>query len=112
MSFVSLDYSDSTANRDNYMLVDDEFGELEVKDWATVVDAYIDRKLPVGRNLALATIYFTTRSVANAASADSSALSIEEFVEWQNEECISCIPNWEQHARERDEYLAKLIPLL
>lgn len=106
MSFVSY-----RNNRENHIVVDSELGEIKLKlmdevDCAAIeialVKVYIENDLPVGRNIALATIYW--HKILKQ--------SISHYTEWQDKYCPAHIPNWSQYAKERDEHLEKLLPLL
>lgn len=84
-----------------FTLVDSEFGEIKVvASWwvIAVVKAYRERDLPVGRNLALATIH----------DAKKHDRSIEFLASRQDLYCACVRP----YAKERDEYLEKMLPLL
>lgn len=94
-----------------YTLVDSELGRIEIREENLVgalaaakiiVETYSKHNLPIGRNLALAMLYY--RKKYN--------WSIKESTKWHDEYCPAHIPNWKQYAAERDYELEKLIPLL
>lgn len=106
MSFVSIKAEVYDIVDSYYTIVDSDFGEIEIKDWAycaAIIQLYSTRNLPIGKNLALATIYWSKLYWSN---------DIERLIFWQNEVCPQYIPNWAQYAKEQNEYLEKMLPLL
>lgn len=113
MSFISYKYKHDQSYTDCsiYSIMDSEFGEAEIlvsnpaqrsELTIAVVKTYIARNLHVGKNMALLTIFLHKKW----------AFSIDSLVEYQDIECPRSISNWKQYAKERDEHLAKLLPLL
>lgn len=98
MSFISFSF-------EGISLTDSEIGEVDFNHdeifWLEYIRIYSERNLPVGRNLALATIWYS-----NVVK-----YSVAKIVEVQDMHCVDH-PNWKQYAKERDEYLVKLLPLL
>lgn len=116
MSFVSIDFKRSELTptpKFIYSLVDSDFGEVEIgftpreekvltQLTQAVVNCYSERKLPVARNLALATI-----CIHNWPGVRS-AFTLEEFMAYQ----VKSLPNLAKCFYERDKHMEKLLPLL
>lgn len=110
MSFVSNHFKRYSIGKYAIIsLIDSEFGEVEFEaDFSPagvmcgIAKVYIERNLPVGKNIALTIIYW------HKLNGDS----IQEYVDIHDNDCPKIIPNWFQYAKERDEHLEKLLPLL
>lgn len=115
MSFISAHVKNYHVVDDQqfYIITDSDLGEITVaipyyptqnwsKVWIGIVKVYIERNLPVGRNLALATIYWGKLYGA----------SVKQLTKWQDKDCPKHIDRWGRYAKERDEHLEKLLPLL
>lgn len=107
MSFIGVKGYDGA-----WIILDDELGEIKVKPNAdlisdigslipAVIEAYGKHNLPVGRNLALAYIFMQKKGI-----------NIKGLIVFHDEYCSKYVSNWFQYAKERDEHLAKLLPLL
>ncbi len=110
---ISINYKSYNPKTQQYLytLVDSEFGSIEVEEKlvaartakglfaAAVVKAYSERNLPVGRNLALATLYMSEKF----------NWSIEDTKIYQDQYCQKRIQNWAEYAKERDFHLEKLL---
>lgn len=111
MSFISYEsYFNPHVNRYSTKIVDSEFGEIDIVVpynqsgyWsaAAIVKAYGERNLPIGKNLALATIYYSKLYSEN----------IRRTALYHDTHLSELIPNWNVYAKERDEYLEKLLAL-
>lgn len=109
VSIAYIEYKDIELNGFYYALVDSEFGSIEaygnlgiwIDTAMIVVREYGKRNLPVGRNLALATLYM----------ANNSDYSVSHFIAWQESYCNEHVHNWASYSKERDHYLEKLLPL-
>lgn len=111
LSFISIEYKNVDSGQYICTLTDSDFGEVDVAtefdSWFTtriacVVKAYSERNLPVGANIARLHIYMYKRY------QDKIKLGIT----LNEDHCLKFIPNWAQYAKERDEYLKKVLPLL
>lgn len=109
MSFISFRYNyDHTLREYTWILKDNEFGVVEViaaTVWTAMVKAYSERNLPVGRNIALATIWYHN-------GTKDPIVRIVRSIKFQDEHCPSHIDDWQKYATERDAALEKLLPLL
>lgn len=116
MSFVSIEYGkyNRSSGQWEYTLTDSEFGLVKgifdvylnhgLRSGAIVVKVYSERNLNVGKNLALLSIWF--------GNSNPNHSSIANFVGSSDIHCPAYIPNWAEYAKERDEYLQKLLALL
>lgn len=110
MSLISYKYESptSTIRRHVYSLMDSDFGKVcfDVDNgnvWFGIAMVYTNRNLSVGKNIALAMIHRSKQIIIP---------SIHDMISFQDRTLSKSIPNWIECAKERDEYLEKLLPLL
>lgn len=90
-----------------WSLMDSDFGEVEFETAMVstehmaeaIARVYIARNLSVGRNLAIAIISWSKMF----------RVSIRDYTNIHDAYCSKHIPNWQQYAEERDEYINKLL---
>lgn len=117
MSFISYSIKSYDMNTHQYtfVIIDSELGEIEDTSDKTpgaafsvmLANVYGKLNCPVGKNLALLIMYQRRRNSTNVLG-----YTFKELIEWQDINCPAHVPNWQQYAKERDEYLEKLLPLL
>lgn len=113
MSFISIRYDvfSDRGQEDTYIITDDDIGQLRVVNYpgsdsfacnvgVMIAKFYSERNLNVGKNLALASIFFRRMH------------GYDINITTQDKRCPTYIPNWEQYAKERDKYLEKLLALM
>lgn len=98
-----------------YELTDSEFGRVHFAGgyysetvWPALIKEYVNRNLPVGKNLALYAVWF---SKCSGGRAISNSNAIKAIITEQNMYC-HVVYNWKQYAKERDEYFDKILCLL
>lgn len=106
MSFVSYEFK---PFNNMYIIVDSKIGSIPIDAdnnvphglrWvAAVVDAYRNRNLSIGRNLALAIIHVARRT----------GLPYKWHIKYQDRNLAEYVRGWSHIAKERDEYLEKNI---
>lgn len=115
MSFVSISFKTPAQINcgDAFIIVDSELGDLNIETntgredlcvakIVATAKAYSKRNLPVGKNLALATIY----------CVNETGWHLKDITKEQDVCCPKYIPNWTEYAKERDGYLEKVLSLL
>lgn len=113
MSLISIDrISNDTYCIHTYTIVDSDFGSIKIISKFTigyvVAQVYSERNLPVGSNIARALLYWR----AECKRLYNDDYDIVDIIKMQDASSSNQFPNWAQYAKERDEYLEKLLPLL
>lgn len=117
MSFISSYFSWYNGADDQfiYAIKDSEFGEIDsggatnpgffdawIDETIAIVRLYSQYDRQVGRNVALTSVFFSK----------TYEIEIEAITTMQDRHCSKHFPNWSQYAKERDDALEKLLPLL